>query len=341
MRRTRRALFGLSAGTTVGYEPQGRSASAIAQAFAVQSNIALGRRTRLELSERTSAAPLDVVRALGAGGADSTLSLPALTSQSGLPASRATTYEGRATLTRILSARSSAAISLASTGSWTARDRAVRSDVLSTRFDRRLGPFSSLHVGYGAGRASFGRALPGAPNLRHDIDVGIAYGRPLPFASHTRFDVGAGSTLLTSGRARRLRLTPTVAVERDFHAGWHARVEYRRPLQFIAGFAEPFLADAISATGGGRVARRVGVSITSMYSRGTIGLGAGPERFASLAASARVSLQAQRDWRVDVEAHDARVAFATPLGSSAAVPDRFMRRGVIASVVWSSPLARH
>src|SRR5438309_1854865 len=89
-----------------------------------------------------------------------------------------------------------------------------------------------------------------------DFDARVNAARPLSFSRHTQIGFGTGTSVLTNATGRRLRLALSSSLARDWSRAWSARLEYNRPIEYLAGFAQPFLSDAVTVGANGRLGRR-------------------------------------------------------------------------------------
>jgi hypothetical protein len=138
-------------------------------------------------------------------------------------------------------------------------------------FRRQISQYGAVHAGYGYRSAAYRGSL--LENIRSDdLDIGLDYSRALPFSRRTTFAVGTGSFILSDGHARRFRGTGYALLNHQISRAWNARLEYRRPLQFIEGIATPLVADSIVGSIGGPVARRMNLTVSTWSSRGAAGL---------------------------------------------------------------------
>jgi opacity protein-like surface antigen len=335
--RTRRSLFALSGATTVTHQPQFSRFAAVGYAGAANWNVTLGRRTSFEMKQRFSLAPLELFNSVGSGTETGGFSV--LTSDNALPSRQMLTYDGSFDLRRTLSRRSSMALSLTSSLSSVRSENATRNEVraglVTGRVERRLGAAASLYAGYGFGLTDLSNPAVGSSTAeRHDISAGIDYARRLPFATDTTFKFVAGSTVLAMSTGRAVRITTIAALERPFARLWSGRLEYSRPVEYVAGFTEPLLSDAIRLDVRGRLSGRVWTTMQTAYSQGSIGLDGAD--FANYFVTGRVGLQIRPHLRLDVDGYWSSYRFnsASPLPSF--VPELVRRRGVRAGLAWSS-----
>lgn len=335
-RSSRRASIRLWGGMTADQAWGGALSRNIASAATIDSTVTLTRRNRLELSSRISASPLDLFTAFGA--ADPGVAERAVGSRTALHEARTVAQHARLAFSRTLDARSEMTVGVAHAGSTVGSDR-VDAASINGRFARRVGPFASWHAAYGVTGTTFERGGRAALRQRHDLDFGFDYARPLPFWSHTTATVTTGSTLLVDRGRRHIRLSPAASLERRVTRWWSARVDYSRPVQFVAGFVDPLLSDAVRGTVTGILPARLSATLTAGVARGTLGRSAAA-RFTSYSGSARLSRRLGPVWQMEIEYHDARYAFSGGASPGASIPAAFGRRGLRAGVVWAPVLAR-
>jgi hypothetical protein len=330
-RTSRRSSLRFWGGATADQLLATRSARSLAAAFTVDSTVTLSRRSRLDVAQRLSSTPLDLFTSLGSGAPAA--ASQTVTSGSELKGFRTLTQDARAALTRTLSDKSVATFAGTFTVSAGARER-VTSSGASARLTRRVGAFGGWHAGYGFTAATFGGPAARELQQRHDLDIGVDFARPLPFSRRTTFSVSTGSSWLVQDAQRQMRTNATAGVEHRLARRWTSRADYSRPIQFLAGFREPLLSDALRVGIEGRLPGRVSLSIIAGGARGAVGLGGGA-RFESYTGSVRVTRRLGPEWDMEVEYHDARYRFAGQVSSSGAIPAAFARRGGRVGFVWA------
>jgi hypothetical protein len=338
-RASRRGSIRVWAGATADRGVRGMTGGTLAEAVRVDAVVQLSRRSRIEFVESASRSPLDLFTVFGS--VDPSSSRSVVRSSSELARGRVLVHDSRLSLTRTAGPRTSIALSAEEGGSSTEGNRGTRTRSLEVVVSRKAGPSLAWHAGYGlAEAASADVALKRSRTVRHDIDAGLDYSRPLPFWQHTTATFDSGSALLSTDRGLRFRLNLTAGLERRLSTGWTARAEFNRPIQFVPGFAEPFLSDALRLSLAGRPMKRLRVTASAGYARGTVGFGNRLTGFTSSAGSVRVAREIDPEWRIEAEWNDARYRFgATPL-RPASIPERFTRQGMRLRLVWSPAFAR-
>jgi hypothetical protein len=337
-RANRRDSFEISLGSVVPYSA-GTRQDLISYAGAFRFSSQLGRRNLLEIAESATERPLDSTGISGySPGVPGALS-DTLMSNAGLTAAREMRNDGAITLSRTFSRRSTASVSFTHTSSRSAGLATAGSQVGSVRLKRRLSPSFVFHAGYGFGSASVATS-ESAAGIRHDIDFGFAFARPLPFSGRTVLETETGSTLLSDGLSNRLRLVVRGSLARDLAPRWSSRIEYSRPMQFVAGFQQPFLSDALGLNLDGQLGRVWFLSIAGRVARGSVGFNTGAPQYDSYTTSVRVRRQIGRAWHVEAESFATRFRFTGSERVGVSLPSRLERQGVRAGLSWSAALFR-
>jgi hypothetical protein len=297
----------------------------------------LGRRTRLDIAESVSQQPLNVAAVSGALAAAPGAAIPLGASATGVLSLRETRVDGSFSLARTLGPRSSATFSFTHNDSRSPGQRPASSRLLSARFERRVSAATAVHAGYGVGTATFATETT-VPGVRHDVDFGISYARPLPFSRRTMLDASTGSTLLTDGIRHQLRLVVNGGLFRSL-GRWSARLGYSRPIQYVAGFHQPFLSDAVHVSVDGRPGDAWQLSMASGVARGSVGFGGGSRGYESYSLSVRAQRKIARAWHLEAEAFATSFQFTN--GSvDGVLPSRVERRGVRGGLSWSTAFFR-
>lgn len=311
----------------------------LSYAGALRYSVRLGRRTEFEVAESLSERPLDFTGITGYSPGIPGAVSDALTTNASLTAAREMRSDGAVTLSRALSRHSTAEVSFTHTSSRRAGLARAGSQVGSLRLERRMSPSTTFHAGYGFGSTSFATAESDA-GIRHDIDFGFDFARPLPFSGRTVLETETGSTIFSDGRSHKLRLVVRGSLARDLSPHWSSRIEYTRPMQFMAGFQQPFLSDALGLNVDGRVGRAWFLSIAGGVARGSVGFSTGAPQYDSYSTSVRLYRQIGRSWRAEAEGFATRFRFTGSKPMDVALPSRLARQGVRAGLSWSSALFR-
>ncbi len=155
------------------------------------------------------------------------------------------------------------------------------------RFSYRLSSRAGLHLGYHFRRGTYGLYYGNRPIDGHDIDVGIDYNRALSFSRKTTvgFSTGSsiyrsfspgGTTVISDWQYKtHYMVTGNAYLNRQIGRSWTARLDYRRGLQFVQGFPDPFFSDSVSAGVGGFMGPRSRLNFTAAYTTGDVGINIG------------------------------------------------------------------
>ena len=117
------------------------------------------------------------------------------------------------------------------------------------------------------------------PRGIHNIDIGIDYAKALSVSRRTHFSFTTGSALFyvnqgitnVSDRQLNFALLGTANLTHEMGRTWTSSIAYRRSLDFHEGFADPFLAQSVSADLRGLLSRRLSFASGAWYSSGVIG----------------------------------------------------------------------
>lgn len=155
---------------------------------------------------------------------------------------------------------------------------------------RRFTPHLAVQAGYGYRRGE----LSGFSEMRrleaHEIDLGIAFSRRISRSRKTSLSIVTGSTIVGAGPERSYRVIGSAGLRREFARRFSAQLAYDRGVQIVAGFADPLLSDAVIASVGGLVGRRLEVWTSGGYTFGRVGFGRVPYRQAQGDARVRYAL---------------------------------------------------
>lgn len=148
-----------------------------------------------------------------------------------------------------------------------------RNQSASISFDRRLTSHATLQLGYGY-RVAQVRGADRGSREAHDLNVGVAYSRALSFSRRTSFAFSTGSAILVrddltvpgTDPHTRFHLLGNATLTHEIGRTWTAQAAYNRGLLFREGFDDPFFTDALSASIGGLVTRRLDLSSMARWS---------------------------------------------------------------------------
>lgn len=331
-RTSRRGVLRLWTGLLADPRWQIAGTKSLASSTNVDGTLTLTRRTRLEFSERISAAPTDLFASFGVGpaGADSR----SVVAGSELQNTRTLAHDGRASLTHLLGRRSQAVFYANHSISRSDRARVAAAGG-GGRIAHRIGVHGGWHAGYGFSstetRQGAADEVTSVMDGRHDLDLGFDYARSLPFSERTKFSLTTGASLLTGLHGRRLRPNISGGIAHRATQAWSISGEYARPIEYVAGVVQPLVSDSVRVGAAGRLPRQTAVVLSAGMAVGTLGISGG-SRYASYSGSLAVSRRVGPNWLIQAVYQDARYEFESPPGG--AIPPAFARRGIRVSLVW-------
>ncbi|MEW5983890.1 MAG: hypothetical protein AB1806_16175 [Acidobacteriota bacterium] len=213
----------------------------------------------------------------------------------------------------------------------------VRSVRVGARYGYRVTRNASLRLGYAYQTGRYG--TDAAQQMEaHDVDISLDYQRPLTRSRRTTFGFGAGSSRITAQANRKWEIVGTVNLRHEFEMGWFLQGDFRRTVQLVEGFADPFMVNTVTGSLGGFMGRRVELLASGGYSRGVIGFGA--DSYDALQGSARLRLALARFLAVDAEALANQYTFAAQVPLPPGVPAALNRWAVRWNVSLWLPLSR-
>jgi hypothetical protein len=171
------------------------------------------------------------------------------------------------------------------------------------------------------------------------IDAGVNYSRPLSISRRTTLSFSTGSAAVDDTTETYFALTGGATVHHQIRRTWEANVAYARGLSFVAGFSEPFFADAVNANLQGRLARHVTLLVSAGFANGSVGHGALANKYDSVQATTRLEWVVKNE-RIGVYSNyfyhtyqfDAVPSSITP------IPRRVNRNGVSVGLIFRFPL---
>lgn len=345
----RRASFGLGSGVSASaYRFDGDTRTSPHAHLSANLGYALGNRTRLHVSEQVvysryyrfllfpSLTGLDDDGAL-AGDPDLELFERV--------ALRYTTGAG---LTHDFGARSSFGVSYglgyvdyrdAEYPDWTSQSASVN-------FNRRLTANATLNLGYGYRTARAQEQEDPAREV-HNINVGVSYSRALSFSRRTSFSFSTGSAMVVrddltvpdADPRARFRVIGNATLTHELGRTWTAQAAYARGLVFREGFDDPFLTDAVTASIGGFVSRRLDMSAQARWSFATVDR-PGRNGYDSLAVTAGARYALSRFVALFARYVYYQYSFDPDVALDPGLARSLDRQGVRAGITASLPLIR-
>jgi hypothetical protein len=168
---------------------------------------------------------------------------------------------------------------------YTVQSLAYRSWSAGGRYSYRLNSQASLRLGYHFRRARAGPYYGNRPVDGHDIDAGVDYTKALSISRKTTFGFNIGPSVYRSFPAGSTEapqdlqyqthylVNANAYLNRQIGRSWNARLTYVRGVEYVQGFADPFLSDTVTAGVGGFVDQRSRFNASSGYTRGNVGFG--------------------------------------------------------------------
>lgn len=335
-KRSRRGVFAVSAVSSAAMRPDMRVSRGVSQGLELTLSRQVSRRTMLEMAIDGSYAPMNLAGQLSGGvelGPGSLSNVMADVEQQ-----HERRASGTVTVTRVLGRRSTAAFAYTYSAAALADGANASMQMALLRFTRQVSKFAAFRAGYGAGYGQAGSVSRHETALRHDIDLGMQYERPLPFAGRTVVGMSTGTSVFRDGASQRLRLMVEGRLAHTFSDRWSARVDYSRPIRYLAGVADPVLSDTIAGSIGGRMTRSTEMALIAGYSRGGVGFESRGQDFTSRTLTAQLRARVARGWWFEAQAFTAAYSFSSADALAGPLAAEFSRHGVRGGLSWAPPL---
>jgi hypothetical protein len=202
-------------------------------------------------------------------------------------------------------------------------------------FRRRLTQYTDLRVGYGYRRSQVGTVASSFES--HDINTGVSYGRPLSASRRTFVSFRTSGSIVVREDQHPFFFTGQGSLNHALSRTWVTGVTYRRSISAYAGFADPYLVDAVSGRLTGQLSHKLGLSGSGGYtnSRVAVDLDNG---FATVYARARLLYALNRYLPVFGEYVYYHYRFDRPVGPSVNLPLFMTRHGLRAGLFYTMPL---
>lgn len=166
-------------------------------------------------------------------------------------------------------------------------------------YSRQVTRYLNWYAGYGLAENVVNEAtvLVTSPRV-HNIDAGVAYGRPLSFSRRTRVSMQLGSTVIQARASgtRQWRANGHFSLRHEIGRTWQAQLGYNRDTQYVPGFADPLLNDAVAISVGGNLTQKSSASLVTNYAMGKVGIastGANNYNLASVSGTYRYAFLTQ------------------------------------------------
>lgn len=310
-RRVGGSSIDVSGGSSYRYYPSLKEMNGASYFLSVGASIKLGGKTTLRLTESGSYTPYFSYGLFAAQEAGTVYPIDPQQALSNLSAVMA--YSS-ASLERRLTPRASVSADYSFDYSeYSSRARPFKNTGAGATFRYRLTPRSGFRAGYHYRRSTLGYyATWDEPIETHDLDIGIDYTRPLSRSRKTMFGFSTGSTIYTVAesssstgvnagpipndltRKNRYTVTGSAFLTRQIGRSWVANLNYRRGLQLVAGFGDPFFADTVSLSVDGFAGARSRLRFNAGYSKGQLGVTLMNNRYSTTTGSASYQLAMTR-----------------------------------------------
>jgi hypothetical protein len=154
------------------------------------------------------------------------------------------------------------------------RDYTSHTGSVGIQYGRPMTRHSTLRLGYRL-RVSDRARLDGEPDVMHHIDAGVDYSRALSISRRTFLSFGSGSAIVVSDELpaedtdRRVsaRLTGNVVLTHEIGRTWTADLRYSRGFRTREGFDALYFTDALTASIGGLVSRRLSLGANAVWAQ--------------------------------------------------------------------------
>jgi len=142
------------------------------------------------------------------------------------------------------------------------------------RYTHEVSRGLGLRVGYGYNEGRYPAAADARTLQWRSWDVGVDYARALSFSRRTQFSFATGTSAVADADRTTYRFTGDARLNREIGRTWNATASYRRGVDFVAAFSEPFLSDGFSVGFGGMLNRRLQFASAVGGALGSVGVGA-------------------------------------------------------------------
>jgi hypothetical protein len=227
------------------------------------------------------------------------------------------------------------------------RDYRTHAGSLRLGYDRPVSRHATLKLGYGI-RVSDQRSHTGEPAVMHNIDAGVDYSRALSFSRRTSFSFGTGSGIAVSERVQqgegnrrtRAHLTGHASLVHEMGRTWTADLTYSRGFRTREGFDELYFTNAVSASLGGLVTRRLSLSAAAAWADSSLERGGGNNGHRGTSATAQATYGLTRFVGLFTRYVYYRYRYGSDILLSERFPRQLDRHGVRVGLTTSVPLIR-
>lgn len=214
-------------------------------------------------------------------------------------------------------------------------------------FSRSVGRHTSFGTAYRYRTGDFGLSNAGK-NIEHSINFGVDHAWVLSATRGAEFSFGLGGSAADAPVEQSLtepvlgqlyRLTADAAVGYQFSRTGQVRAAYRRGVEYIVELTEPIFIDAVNASLGGSMTRRLNLTLGAGYSSGESALRAA-SKFDTYTANVRSYFAVTRTLAVYLEYLYYYYDFGANALLAPNLPRRLERNSVRAGLTLSTPLLR-
>jgi hypothetical protein len=204
--------------------------------------------------------------------------------------------------------------------------------MLSASLAQKVTRYLSLVGGYGNQQGTYrgiGSAEGEAVIRVHNIDAGMDYNRPVGRTRKTTIGFTTGSTIARDAFDNsQFRFIGSARLNREIGRSWHATGAFNRGVSLVAGFPQPFFANAVAADVAGMLGRRIALSFNGGYSKGEIGFSRAPTASQSYTGTSRVRFGLSRTTGFSAEYAFYQYTFDGAATLPAGVPPSLHRQGL-------------
>ena len=141
------------------------------------------------------------------------------------------------------------------------------------RYTHEVSRGLGLRVGYAYNEGRY-PATAGARTLQwRTWDIGVDYAKALSFSRRTKLSFATGTSAIADADRTRYYFTGEAHLNHEIGRTWNATASYRRGVDFVEAFSEPFLSDSFSLGFGGMLNRRLQFGSVVGGALGSVGVG--------------------------------------------------------------------
>ena len=142
------------------------------------------------------------------------------------------------------------------------------------RYTHEVSRGLGLRLGYRYNEGRYPAAADAGTLQWRTWDVGVDYAKALSFSRRTQLSFATGTSAVVDADRTHYRFTGEARLNREIGRTWNATASYRRGVDFVEAFREPFLSDGFSVGFGGMLNRRLQFGSAVGGALGSVGVGA-------------------------------------------------------------------